>query len=67
MGWTPEMARNFIKTNLGPNLRTLYPDVKLLIVDDQRYQVVNWLRVVSTPTFAKANTNRYIDILYVMY
>jgi glucosylceramidase len=50
MGWWPDMQREFIKNDLGPRLRENYPNVSLIILDDQRFQVLHWLRVVSPQT-----------------
>lgn len=42
-GWSPESQRDFIKTDLGPELkRSGYGDLKLMILDDQRVFLPTW-------------------------
>lgn len=46
-GWWPEDQRDFIKTDLGPELRQSgYGDLKLMILDDQRVFLPEWPRRV---------------------
>ncbi|XP_042864798.1 lysosomal acid glucosylceramidase-like [Penaeus japonicus] len=43
MGWTAEEQRKWVAENLGPTLlQHGYGDVKLMILDDQRYQLPEW-------------------------
>ncbi|XP_076033787.1 lysosomal acid glucosylceramidase-like isoform X1 [Oratosquilla oratoria] len=46
MGWTAEEQRDWIVNNLGPTLAADYSDVKLMIMDDQRFQLPQWPRTV---------------------
>jgi glucosylceramidase len=55
MGFTPELQRDFIKTDLGPALNnSAYKNVALMILDDQRFMLPKWAQVVlSDPEAAK--------------
>ncbi|XP_047479433.1 lysosomal acid glucosylceramidase-like [Penaeus chinensis] len=58
MGWTAEEQRKWVAENLGPTLlQHGYGDVKLMILDDQRYQLPEWAEnVLNDPVAAQ-----YVD------
>lgn len=48
MGWTPETQKTFVVDNLGPTLEANgFEDLKLMILDDQRIWLPEWVNVVS--------------------
>lgn len=48
MGYTAEIMRDFVKLDLGPALRSNgYGSLKLMILDDQRFEVTHWTQTVS--------------------
>ncbi len=52
LGFTPETQRDFIKTDLGPALRSAgLQDIKLMIMDDQRALLPQWADVVKKFSF----------------
>lgn len=47
MGWTAESQALFIGLNLGPTLKSKgLGDVKIIIMDDQRFQLPKWAKTV---------------------
>ncbi|ESP00722.1 hypothetical protein LOTGIDRAFT_158016 [Lottia gigantea] len=55
MGWTPEMQRDFIVQDLGPALHDNgFENVKLMILDDQRFLLPKWSSVVLSDKAASA-------------
>ena len=40
------MQRDFIKYDLGPALKAAFPELTLIMFDDQRPVIVNWSQVV---------------------
>ncbi|XP_071535763.1 LOW QUALITY PROTEIN: lysosomal acid glucosylceramidase-like [Panulirus ornatus] len=58
MGWTAEEQRLFVAENLGPTLQAHgYAQVKLMILDDQRYELPKWAKEVLNDTSAA----QYVD------
>jgi len=57
MCFTAETLRDFIVTDLGPQLNATHPDVLILVFDDQRSVLVNWATIIFNDTLAK----EYID------
>ncbi|KAK7070173.1 hypothetical protein SK128_025476 [Halocaridina rubra] len=54
MGWTPEQQRKWLAENLGPTLKENgYGDLKLMIMDDTRYELGRWPQVVLGDPTAK--------------
>ncbi|XP_013384673.1 glucosylceramidase [Lingula anatina] len=55
MGWTADLQRDFIKTDLGPALQAAgFASVKLMILDDNRIWLPLWAKtVLSDPVAAK--------------
>ncbi|XP_029646236.1 lysosomal acid glucosylceramidase [Octopus sinensis] len=54
MGWTPQLQRDFIIKDLGPLLHSYgYGNLKLMIFDDQRTFLVNWVKTVLNNTLAR--------------
>lgn len=48
MGWNPETMTTFIADHLGPTLDTNgYDFLKMIIIDDQRWDMPHWARIVS--------------------
>jgi len=54
-GWSPpwegcyynaSLERDFVREHLGPTLRHFYPDVKILICDDQKSGVLDWAKTI---------------------
>lgn len=57
-GWWPESQKDFIKTDLGPELkRSGYGDLKLMILDDQRVFLPEWPKRV----LVDAKASQYIS------
>ena len=57
-GFTAEMQRDFIKSDLGPALQENgYGDVKLMILDDQRIFLPSWAQVV----LSDADASKYVS------
>eukprot|EP00164_Ancoracysta_twista_P004549 GFYU01006135.1.p1 GENE.GFYU01006135.1~~GFYU01006135.1.p1 ORF type:complete len:534 (-),score=199.34 GFYU01006135.1:26-1627(-) len=55
--FTPEEERDFIKKDLGPILRADHPDLKIIMMDDQRSHLPKWIDgVLSDPEAAQ-----YVD------
>nr|XP_054754972.1 lysosomal acid glucosylceramidase-like [Lytechinus pictus]XP_054754973.1 lysosomal acid glucosylceramidase-like [Lytechinus pictus] len=53
--FTPEMERDFIKLDLGPTLHTNgFEDLKIMMLDDQRFELPGWPEVVLSDDDAKA-------------
>ncbi|CAL8109725.1 unnamed protein product [Orchesella dallaii] len=69
MGWTSSEQRDWIKNNLGPTLaNSSHSDVKIIMLDDQRIQILNWTRtVLSDPDAEKyvsgIGLHWYVDAL----
>jgi len=54
---SPEEQRDFIKGYLGPELRSSFPDVKIMMHDDQRVHLKTWTdTILSDPEAAQ-----YVD------
>ncbi|CAL4066704.1 unnamed protein product [Meganyctiphanes norvegica] len=58
MGWTAKQQQRWVAENLGPTLEEAgYGDIKLMILDDQRFNLPGWAEtVMSNPDAAK-----YVD------
>ncbi|GLV40112.1 Glucocerebrosidase 1a [Carabus blaptoides fortunei] len=58
LAWTPFSQRQWIAENLGPTIRkSKYKDIKIMVLDDQRFCLPWWLVAV----FANADAKKYID------
>ncbi|XP_064474562.1 lysosomal acid glucosylceramidase-like isoform X1 [Ornithodoros turicata] len=58
MGYTPEIMRDFVKLDLGPTLRSNgYGAIKLMILDDQRYEIPRWTETI----FQDANASSFVS------
>lgn len=52
--FSPEELRDFVKLNLGPELRRTHPEVQIVAHDDQRGNIVDWTRILlSDPEAAQ--------------
>lgn len=50
-GFTPELQRDFVKLDLGPALEnSSHKNVRLMILDDQRYMLPLWAQIVIINT-----------------
>lgn len=58
LGWNPELQRDFIAKDLGPALESSgFGEVKLMILDDQRYFLPYWAETV----LKDANAAKYVS------
>ena len=57
MGFTAETERDFVKKDLGPIVKGAYPDIKLMILDDQRVFLPGFAAIVFNDTEAR----QYVD------
>ena len=48
---------NFVKGYLGPQLRSTHPEVKIMVLDDQRTHLPEWTETI----FADEEAYEYID------
>jgi glucosylceramidase len=55
--FTPQEQRNFIRDHLGPTIKGAYPDIKIMMHDDQRYNLPKWPKVVLADPLAA----QYVD------
>jgi len=52
--WSPEEERDFVKNFLGPQLRADHPDVKIMIWDHNKDDIVKWAQtILSDPKAAE--------------
>ena len=52
MFFNPELQRDFIKLDMGPILHDRgHKDVKIVIMDDQRFHLPHWAEVVRRIDF----------------
>ncbi|XP_064474559.1 lysosomal acid glucosylceramidase-like isoform X3 [Ornithodoros turicata] len=55
MGFTPETMRDFVKLDLGPALEANgYGFLKLMILDDERYDMIRWAQTILQDTNASS-------------
>lgn len=47
MAFTPEAQRDFIKLALGPRLAQDHPDVRIIMLDDERKRLPEWTTTVG--------------------
>ncbi|DBA00915.1 TPA: LOW QUALITY PROTEIN: hypothetical protein N0F65_006115 [Lagenidium giganteum] len=52
---TAELERDFVKKNLGPMMAKNHPNLKLLILDDQKDEVLGW-----NASFADDDAKKYV-------
>lgn len=50
--YTPETMRDFVKLDLGPQISADHPNTTLLILDDQRGKMKNWMEVIYSDPVA---------------
>jgi len=51
MGWTASEQKTFLMQDLGPAIRaSQFNNTKIIMMDDQRFSVVEWSRTVSVLT-----------------
>ena len=57
MYWTGEGMRDWLKTDVGPLLRSSFPNVKIMILDDQRTNMNTFIDVI----LADRDASQYVD------
>jgi glucosylceramidase len=55
--FTPEDERDFLRLDLGPILRRDHPDLKIMMFDDQRSHLPDWVK----PTLSDPASAQYVD------
>ncbi|RLN26013.1 hypothetical protein BBJ28_00027042, partial [Nothophytophthora sp. Chile5] len=54
--FTTETERDFVKKDLGPRLKADHPDVKLIVMDDNKSNLLDWLAALED-----AEAAQYVD------